>query len=267
MPPLLLIVLIAVIVVVATVAVVFFQRRRSRAAQARIAAASTPVPVLSEDDIAWRIGVLGTERPGLLSAYFEDAEAEAVADAAAEVGRSADRPLRPTAAPDPLFTAFAAARPPTAADDMPLEPAKADEPDLPDPVLPGALTLGAAMASPTPFMPPAPTAPRPPVTELTPVTPGRPVGRTATADPKAPISRRYRLWRDSATVLLGAILVVLLVTTVSPALEPGPQLPTGESATSAAVAVVITEPPYRGPSAMVPSRSRPSRPPRAPPRA
>ena len=118
MPPLLLIVLIAVIVVVATVAVVFFRRRRRRAAEARIVAASAPVPMLSEDDIAWRIGVLGTERPGLLAAYFEDAESEAAADAAAEVGQS-EHPLRPAAAPDPLFTAFAAARPPAATDDLP----------------------------------------------------------------------------------------------------------------------------------------------------
>ena len=250
MPPLLLIVLIAVIVVVATVAVVFFQRRRRRAAEARIAAASAPVPMLSEDDIAWRIGVLGTERPGLLAAYFEDAESEAAAAAAAEVGRPGpiEAPLRP-AAPDPLFTAFAAARPPAAADDLPLELATPEEPDLPEPVAPepiaaGApLTLGAAMASPTPLMPLAPAAPRPPVTDLTPVTPGKPAGRAASTQPKQPISRRYRLWRDSATVLLGAIVAVLVVTTVVPAFSSGPRPSSDGLESSAAVAVVITESP------------------------
>ena len=170
MPPLLLFVLVAVIVVVATVAVVFLRRRSRRAAEARIAAASNPVPMLSEDDIAWRIGVLGTERPGLLSAYFEDAETQAEAAAADEVGMPLPALLQgPPSSPSQLM-------PPASA-----------------PVVPTAAVAAAVKAKPK-----------------------------AAAQPNPPASRRYRLWRDSAAVLLGAVLLVLFVTTVVPSFGAGP---------------------------------------------
>ena len=168
MPPLLLLVLVAVIVVVASVAGVFLRRRSRRAAEARIAAASNPVPMLSEDDIAWRIGVLGTERPGLLSAYFEDAETQAEAAAADEVGTPLPAMLQGPPSVPPLRLA-----PPT-----------------PSPVVPTAAVAASVKTKPK-----------------------------STAQPNPPASRRYRLWRDSAMVLLGAVLLVLFVSTVVPELR------------------------------------------------
>ena len=58
--------LIAIILIVAIAIVVFLRRRRREAQEAAIVAASTPVPELSEDDIAWRIGVSGVDRPEAL---------------------------------------------------------------------------------------------------------------------------------------------------------------------------------------------------------
>ena len=63
----------------------------------------------------------------------------------------------------------------------------------------------------------------------------------------SPPSRRYRLYRDSATVLLGAILVVLLVTTVAPSFGQT-RLATDNPQSAAPVAIVITEPPSGAPS-------------------
>ena len=63
MPGFLPLLLIAVIVIVAVAIVVFLRRRRREAQEAAIIAAATPVPELSEDDIAWRIGVAGVDRP------------------------------------------------------------------------------------------------------------------------------------------------------------------------------------------------------------
>ncbi|HEY3336212.1 MAG TPA: hypothetical protein VGK16_13350, partial [Candidatus Limnocylindrales bacterium] len=77
MPDLLPILLIVVIVIVAIAIINFLARRRREAQDAAIVAASTPVPELSEDDIAWRIGVSGVDRPALLAADFAAAEAEA----------------------------------------------------------------------------------------------------------------------------------------------------------------------------------------------
>jgi hypothetical protein len=63
MPGFLALLLIAIILIVAIAIVVFLRRRRREAQEAAIVAASTPVPELSEDDIAWRIGVAGVDRP------------------------------------------------------------------------------------------------------------------------------------------------------------------------------------------------------------
>ena len=218
MPPLLLLVLVAVIVVVATVAGVFLRRRSRRAAEARIAAASNPVPMLSEDDIAWRIGVLGTERPGLLSAYFEDAETQAEAAAADEVGTPLPALLQgPPSSPSQLM------------------------PPAPSPAVPTAAVAAAVKAKP----------------------------KASRREPNPPASRRYRLWRDSAMVLLGAVLLVLFVSTVVPSFGAGPRPTKDALESSAAIAVVITEaptePPSDRPGVPRPRRARPiRRPPRRP---
>jgi len=65
MPPLLTILLIAVAVMVAVAIVVFLLRRRREAEDVRIQIASNPVPELSTDDIAYRIGVVD----GLLTGH------------------------------------------------------------------------------------------------------------------------------------------------------------------------------------------------------
>ena len=56
MPGLLPILLIVVVIVLAIAIIAFLARRRREAQDAAIAAASTPVPELTEEDIAWRIG-------------------------------------------------------------------------------------------------------------------------------------------------------------------------------------------------------------------
>src|SRR5215203_6154896 len=83
MPGFLPLLLIAIILIVAVAIVVFLRRRRREAQEAAIVAASTPVPELSEDDIAWRIGVAGVDRPegeaaaqGFEAAAFNAAEEE-----------------------------------------------------------------------------------------------------------------------------------------------------------------------------------------------
>src|SRR5829696_4070373 len=76
--------LIAIVSVVAVAIVAFLRRRRRDAQQAAIVAASTPVPELSEDDIAWRIGVAGVDRPEGVAAAEGFAAAEAGAFDAAE---------------------------------------------------------------------------------------------------------------------------------------------------------------------------------------
>src|SRR4051812_38738421 len=140
MPELLPILLIAVIVVVAIAVIAFLVRRRRAAQDAAIAAASVPVPELSEDDIAWRIGVSGADRPegAAAAAGFAAAQAEAVGGLAA--GTAAQ-------------------------------------------LLPPPVVVEPAVAG--------PTRPRP-------VPP--------------PLPNRWRLWRDSAAVLLVAVLAILAVT-------------------------------------------------------
>ena len=187
-------VLVVVLVIVAATTFVFLRRRRHAATDARLAAASSPVPELSEDDIAWRIGLLD-DRPILLSEFFAGAENEAMEAAEQELGT----PILPVlpVAPRP------APAPQTLADVVgaPLAPAAAP-------------VAAAAVAAPA-----VAKAPRPLVREPGP-------------------SRRYRLWRDSATVLLGAILVVLLVTNLMPGLAVRPSLAGDEDPSSAAVAIV-----------------------------
>ena len=78
-------VLVVVLVIVAAATFVFLRRRRHAATAARLAAASSPVPELSEDDIAWRIGLLD-DRPILLSEFFAGAENEAMEAAEQELG-------------------------------------------------------------------------------------------------------------------------------------------------------------------------------------
>ena len=189
-------VLVVVLVIVAAAAMVFLRRRRHAATAARLAAASSPVPELSEDDIAWRIGLLD-DRPLLLSEFFAGAENEAIEAAEQELGTPIlpVLPKAPGAAPVPVTLAAAVGAQPAA----------------PAPVA-AAVTMAAVA-----------TAPRPVVREPGP-------------------SRRYRLWRDSATVVLGAILVVLLVTNLMPGLAVGPSLAGDEDPSSAAVAVVAPTP-------------------------
>ena len=189
-------VLVVVLVIVAAAAVVFLRRRRHAATAARLAAASSPVPELSEDDIAWRIGLLD-DRPLLLSEFFAGAENEAIEAAEQELGTPIlpVLPKAPGAAPVPVTLAAAVGAQPAA----------------PAPVAAAVTTAAVA------------TAPRPVVREPGP-------------------SRRYRLWRDSATVVLGAILVVLLVTNLMPGLAVGPSLAGDEDPSSAAVAVVAPTP-------------------------
>src|SRR5215204_265870 len=105
MPDLLPLLLIVVIVVVAVAIIAFLARRRREAQDAVIVAASTPVTELSEDDIAWRIGVSGADRPALLAAGLAAAEAEASDLAETETGRQ----LLPT--PVEIPVAAAAVRP------------------------------------------------------------------------------------------------------------------------------------------------------------
>ena len=69
------------------------------------------------------------------------------------------------------------------------------------------------------------------------------------AQPNPPASRRYRLWRDSAMVLLGAVLLVLFVSTVVPSFGAGPRPTKDALESSAAIAVVITEAPTEPSSA------------------
>src|SRR3954447_18404848 len=144
---------IVVIVAVLAVAVVVFtlRARRTRrldeeAAQAEIEA----IPLMSEQDIAYRIGL--EDRP------TELLEGSALAAAAAAVSTAAVAPS------------------------------------------------------------PAPVAARPIV--------AGPVAAASTAPP-VPVSRRYRLWRASAAVLLVVCVVVLVVTLVAPGFlsAPGPTQP------------------------------------------
>ncbi|HKF84596.1 MAG TPA: hypothetical protein VKB30_02355, partial [Candidatus Limnocylindrales bacterium] len=138
--------LIAIVSIVAVAIVAFLRRRRRDAQEAAIVAASTPVPELSEDDIAWRIGVAGVDRPEGVAA----AEAGAFDAAEREAG------WEPNAAP--------------------AEPER----------------VAAAVA-----VVPAVTAAPP-------------------RDRAEPLPNRWRLWRDSAAVLLIAVLMVLGLSIVSP---------------------------------------------------
>ena len=106
-------VLVVVLVIVAAAAVVFLRRRRHAATEARLAAASSPVPELSEDDIAWRIGLLD-DRPLLLSEFFAGAENEAMEAAEQELGTPIlpILPRAPGAAPVPVTLAAAVGAPP-----------------------------------------------------------------------------------------------------------------------------------------------------------
>ena len=122
MTPLLIFVLVAVAIVVVGVILAFLSRRRRAAEEQRIHFASTPVPELSEDDIAYRIGIVGADRPaGMLEAGFEDAEAAAAVAAAAELGE----PVPPAVAAPPVVPLRPAAPMAPAA---PVCPGRADGP-------------------------------------------------------------------------------------------------------------------------------------------
>ncbi len=106
MPGFLPLLLIAIIVIVAIAIVVFLRRRRREAQEAAIVAAATPVPELSEDDIAWRIGVAGVDRPEGDAAAEGFAAAEAAAFYAAyagdhETGAAGEAPVRAARGPGP----------------------------------------------------------------------------------------------------------------------------------------------------------------------
>ena len=171
MPPLLTVVLVIIALVVVGVIVAFLRRRRRAAQETAIRVAATPVPELSEDDIAWRIGVSEAHRPMefITGAGFATAESEAMAAAAEELG---------------------------AGEAVPVE---------------------------------APVATTPAVSE-------GPSRRRAA--PAEPLSRRYRLWRDSAAVLLVICLAILAVTTFLPGTGPGPD--TQENPSSIALATTPT---------------------------
>ena len=202
-------VLVVVLVVVAAVTLAFLGRRRRAATAARIAAASAPVPELSEDDIAWRIGLLD-DRPLLLSEFFAGAELEAMEAADEEMGTS----IRPI---------------------LPVSPTRAPAPG----------TLAAAVADPIDMRPAAAVVATPAIAKAP-----KPVVR----DEPGP-SRRYRLWRDSATVVLGATLVVLLVTNFLPGSPVEPSRAGQDDPSSAAVAIIGPESPTAvdAPSSAAPS--------------
>ncbi len=148
------ILLIVIVIVVAIAIIALLARRRREAQDAAIAAASTPVPELTEEDIAWRIGA-SADWPGLLAADYAAAEAEASNLAEDETGR----PL----VPPPL---------------VPL-----------DPLVPSdQVPIAAAVVA----------------------------GATRPKAAPAPLPNRWRLWRDSAAVLLVAVLAVLAVTVIFP---------------------------------------------------
>ncbi len=176
MPAFLPLLLIAIIVIVAIAIVVFLRRRRRDAQDAAIVAASTPVPELSEDDIAWRIGVVGADRPeGEVAAKgFAAAEVAAFDAAEEETGTTA---ISPPVAPVPVAAAVAGTTRP----------------------------------------------------------------RQAAA---APLPNRWRLWRDSAAVLLIAVLAVLAVTVFLPGTNPDP----GPTETPNEIAVVVSPSPTASPT-------------------
>src|SRR5262245_2311374 len=192
MPPFLIFVLVAVLLVVGVAVTVFLRRRRRAAEDARLEIASTALPQMSEEDIAYRIGITGLDRPVLADPRFDDAEEAAAAAAAMEVGHP-DQPwgslppapvLRPTPAPPPAATV--------------------------DPIARRSVQPAAAIA--TIRAEARPTKPK--------------------TEPPPPAARRTRLWRDSAAVLLVACLALLAVTTFLPGLasHPGPSASPFESA-------------------------------------
>jgi hypothetical protein len=195
MPDLLTLVLAAVAIIVAGSIVAFLRRRRRAAADEAIVVASTPVPALSQDDIAWRIGVAGSDRPGGEEAAAAFAEPGA-ADASA-VELPGPPPVRAAASPAPFVLA-----PPRPSKIVRVTPVAGRAPTPAPPVAPVAPAPGRA---------PTPAAPVTP-----PVAPASPHD-----DGDQPISRRYQLWRDSATVLLIACLILLALTVYLSGAGPG----------------------------------------------
>ena len=222
MPPLPIIVVLAAIVVFAALALVVYLRRR-RAAEAKIAA-SMPMEQLTETDIAWRIGLLD-DRPIGLSDYFAGAElselfAGADKESVEPVVEESESPLLPAI---PAAAALAATS---------------------EPAVPAAPGPKFVLKSPAAAL----KAAAPPTAAFAAVPVAAVAAKTAPKARTSPPSRRYRLYRDSATVLLGAILVVLLVTTVAPSLTAQPLLTTDGPESANPVAIVITEPPTGAPS-------------------